>query len=278
MMMKQLKGTDDPKNVLAYARVSTDRQAIKDLSIPDQINRIRTYCQAHNFQILDEYVDEGRTATDDKRPAFQEMFRRVMTDNDRTYAIVVHSFSRAFRNVTDLALYLRKLREVGTRLVSVTQDVDDSPIGKFVTLFYGLVDEMNSAENSKHVKRAREENARRGFFNGSKAPYGYKAVETKIIGRTGYRRVLAINEEEAAIVREIYDLYEGIGTSHPMGMKNIVAHLNKKCLRRGQLWSIQRVQRILSDSVYTGIYKFGARSKPNSPNEDSDQVENSHEQ
>lgn len=78
---------------------------------------------------MDEYVDEGRTATDDNRPAFQTMLHRVTSHDERVHAIVVHSFSRVHRNVTDLALYLRKLRTVGTRLVSVTQDVDDTVSG-----------------------------------------------------------------------------------------------------------------------------------------------------
>ncbi len=268
--MKKPKEENSQKSVVLYARVSTERQAIKDLSIPDQLKRMRAYCEAHDYRILDEYVDEGRTATDDNRPAFQAMLHRVTNQGEQVHAIVVHSFSRAHRNVTDLALYLRKLRAVGTRLVSVTQDVDESPIGKFVTLFYGLVDEMNSAENSRHVKRALEENARRGYFNGSKPPYGYKAVETKVVGRTGYRKVLAINEEEAAIVREIYDLYEGLTPAGQMGMKKIVAHLNKKCLRRGQLWTVQKVQRILSDPIYTGTYNFGARTRTPNTNYDEE--------
>lgn len=268
--MKTLKETNGQKSVLLYARVSTERQAEKDLSIPDQLNRMRAYCEAHDYLILDEYVDEGRTATNDNRPAFQAMIHRTTGQSERVHAIVVHSFSRAFRNVGDLAHYLKKLRAVRTRLVSVTQEVEDNSIGDFVTYFYGLVDEMNSAENSKHVKRALEENARRGHFNGSKPPYGYKAVETKIIGRTGYRKVLALDEEEAAIVREIYDLYEGLTPSGQMGMKKIVAHLNTKCLRRGQLWSVQKVQRILSDPVYTGVYNFGARTKNPASNDDEE--------
>ncbi|GLS05938.1 hypothetical protein GCM10007860_31020 [Chitiniphilus shinanonensis] len=245
--------------VVLYARVSTERQAVKDLSISDRLNRMRAYCEMHDLAITNEFVDEGRSTTDDNRPEFQKMMQAVVGGDERIHGIVVHSFSRDFRNVTDLALYLRMLREVGARLISVTQEVDDSPIGKFVTLFYGLVDEMNSAENSKHVKRALAENARRGFFNGSKPPYGYKAVVTKVIGRTGYRKMLEIDGEEAAIVREIYDLYEGLQTGRPMGIKKIVEFLNAKCLRRGQLWSVPKVYRILSDSVYTGSYNFGAR-------------------
>lgn len=249
------------KTVVLYARVSTERQARKDLSIPDQIQRMRAYCETRGFLILYEYIEEGRTATADTRPVFQEMMKNVINGDERVFAIIVHSFSRAFRNVTDLAVYLRELRKVRTRLVSVTQDVDDSPIGRFVTLFYGLVDEMNSAENSKHVHRARRENARRGFFNGSKPPFGYKTVDTKIIGHTGYRKIIVEDEQEAAIVREIYDLYEGVNTGIPMGMKKITEHLNSKCLYRGQQWRIQTVQKILSDSVYTGVYEFGGRSR-----------------
>ncbi|MCC4115346.1 recombinase family protein [Aromatoleum toluclasticum] len=276
-MKKALDSSPLVPFVVLYARVSTERQAMKDLSIPDQLRRMRDYCERRGYGILTEYVDEGRTATDDNRPAFQQMVRRVLSGEENIHAIVVHSFSRAFRNATDLAVYLRDLTKVGARLVSVTQDVDESPIGRFVTLFYGLVDEMNSAENSKHVKRAREENARRGFHNGSKPPFGYKAVETKTIGHTGYRKVLVEDEAEAAIVREIFNLYEGDERRAPMGMKRIVEYLNTKSLYRGQIWRVQRVQQILSDSVYTGVYEFGARTARTQHKADRGPSEDSHD-
>ncbi len=263
--MTGIRTKDNRKSnsVVLYARVSTERQARKDLSIPDQLERMHSYARSKDLQVAGEYIEEGRSATADNRPVFQEMMHRVMNGPDPISAIVVHSFSRAFRNVTDLAIYLRELKVHGVRLSSVTQDVDDSPIGKFVTLFYGLVDEMNSAENSKHVQRTRRENARRGFFNGSKPPYGYGLAETKVIGHTGHRKVLVIDEDESAIVREIFDLYEGIGAQGPMGIKTIVKHLNEKCLYRGQKWRTQKVHQILSDPVYTGTYMFGGRNYRN---------------
>lgn len=61
--------------VVLYARVSTDRQFKKDLSIPDQLQRMRSFCDARGYTIVGEYVEEGRTATDDNRPQFQE--RRI---------------------------------------------------------------------------------------------------------------------------------------------------------------------------------------------------------
>ena len=52
------------------------------------------------------------------------------------------------------------------------------------------------------------ENARQGFFNGSNAPFGYRAAETEALGNRGRRkRKLAVDEAEAALVRRIFDLY-----------------------------------------------------------------------
>ena len=251
------------KKAVLYARVSTGKQAEKDLSIPDQVARVRDYCSTHGYEIVEAYIEPGRSATTDNRPEFQKMMHRVLDGDELISAIIVHSLSRAFRNVEDMILYLKRLRAQKIRLISITQDVDDGPMGRFVSLFYGMVDEMNSAENSKHVKRARRENARRGHHNGSKPPFGYKVVETKIPGRSGFRKILALDEAEAPIVLEIFDLYEGGVYGAPLGMKRIVERLNEKCLYRGNRWRIQLVHRILSDLVYTGVYLFGGRkNKP----------------
>ena len=59
--------------VALYARVSTPRQAEKDLSIPDQLRQLREYCKAHNLPIAAEYIEPGASATDDRRPVFQQM-------------------------------------------------------------------------------------------------------------------------------------------------------------------------------------------------------------
>lgn len=248
---------------ILYARVSTARQFAKDLSVPDQLQQMRDFCAANGYVVVAEYVEDGRTARNDQRPAFQAMMRHILEGEEKIGLLLVHSFSRAFRNLADLTRYLQELKSVGTRLNSVSQSVDDTPMGRFVILFNGLVDEMFSAGNSMNVKRTRRENARRGYFNGSKPPFGYQAKETKVVGQTGYRKVLAVDEIEAVIVREIFDLYEGIGCESPLGMKKIVEHLNAKCLCRGQQWRVQKVQKILSDPVYTGVYLFGGRAAHN---------------
>ena len=51
--------------VAIYLRVSTQRQAEKDLSIPDQRRRLREYCEARDFEIVEEYCDPGASAKDE---------------------------------------------------------------------------------------------------------------------------------------------------------------------------------------------------------------------
>lgn len=248
------------RTAVIYARVSTQRQAEKDLSIPDQLDRMRAWCISNDVQIIGEYIEPGRSATSDNRPEFQRMMNYVMESQEKVDYIVVHSFSRAFRNADDMMHYVRQLKCKRTRLVSITQTVDETPIGQLMMLIYGFVDEMNSTENAKHVTRAMRKSARNGFFTGSKPPFGYKSVDTAIVGHDGFRKVLQVNDEEAEIVREIFDLYEGDKYGPPIGMKQIAKHLNGKSLYRGAKWRVQVIQRILSDEIYTGRYVYGERT------------------
>ena len=59
--------------VALYARVSTTRQADNDLSMPDQLAQMRRYCKQHNLVIAHEYSEPGASATNSKRPVFQQM-------------------------------------------------------------------------------------------------------------------------------------------------------------------------------------------------------------
>ena len=56
--------------VALYARVSTSKQAEKDLSIPDQVRPLRDWCKRNGHSIGAEYIEAGASATDDRRPEF----------------------------------------------------------------------------------------------------------------------------------------------------------------------------------------------------------------
>ncbi len=205
---------------VAYLRVSTGRQADNDLSIPDQRKQIAAFCISKGWRLVDEHIEPGATATDDNRPAFQRLMERA-TDGDRPYDVVlVHSYSRFFRDSFGLEMYIRRLAKADVRLISITQELGDDPAQVMMRQVIALFDEYQSKENAKHVIRAMKENARQGFYNGSPVPLGYRAVEVERRGNKA-KKQLAIDPVEAETVRMMFRLYHtGDGRSGPLGTKS----------------------------------------------------------
>ena len=136
--------------------------------------------------------------------------------------MIVHSFSRFFRDHFELEFYVRKLAKNGVRLVSITQEMGDDPMHVMMRQIMALFDEYQSKENAKHVMRALKENARQGFWNGSLPPIGYRVVAAEQRGAK-VKKKLEIDPLHADTVRLIYRLaLEGDGANGQMGVKNIV--------------------------------------------------------
>jgi DNA invertase Pin-like site-specific DNA recombinase len=111
-----------------YLRVSTGRQAEHDLSIPDQRRQLRAYCEAKCIEVVTEFVEPGASATDDRRPEFQRMVDAASQRPPTFDTIIVHSFSRFFRDQFQLEFYVCRLAKNGVRLTSITQDLGDDPM------------------------------------------------------------------------------------------------------------------------------------------------------
>ena len=244
--------------VALYARVSTTRQAENDLSIPDQLRQMREWAKVNGHIVVQDYVEPGASATDDKRPVFQQMFTDAMQKPAAFEGIIIHSLSRFFRDGIEFGVYERKLAKNKVKVISITQPTSDDSGGEMMRRIINLFDEHQSKEISKHVSRSMKENARQGYFNGSKPPYGYHAVATDVTGSRGRsKKKLAINEEEAGIVHQVYDWYLHGLEGRVMGCKEIVKHLtNKGITMRGSAWNVSKTHKILSDSLYMGDYHF----------------------
>src|SRR5436190_13508020 len=111
-----------------------------------------------------------------------------------------------------------------------------------------------SKENAKHTLRSMKENARQGYWNGSKPPFGYKMVEVERRGARAKKK-LAIDEVEVEQVRLVFKVYlEGIEGSGPMGVKAIARWLNEQGYRTrtGAAWGVGPVHSMLTNTVYCG--------------------------
>jgi len=252
-----------PLRAALYLRVSTARQAEHDVSIPDQRRQGEGYCTSRGYRLVETYVEPGASATNDRRPEFQRMIEAGISKPAPFDVVVVHSFSRFFRDHFELEFYVRKLARNVIKLVSITQEMGDDPMHVMMRQIMALFDEYQSKENAKHVLRALKENARQGFWNGSLPPIGYRVVAAEQRGAK-VKKKLEIDPLHADTVRLIYRLaLEGDGTSGPMGVKNIVSHLNTRRIftRDGGRWGIGQVHRILTRTTYIGRHEFNKRSQ-----------------
>lgn len=87
-----------PLRAALYLRVSTARQAEHDVSIPDQKRQGEAYCEARGYQLVETFVEPGNSATNDRRPEFQRMIEAATAKPPAFDVVVVHSFSRFFRD------------------------------------------------------------------------------------------------------------------------------------------------------------------------------------
>jgi DNA invertase Pin-like site-specific DNA recombinase len=112
--------------------------------------------QGQEWEIVADYVEPG--VSRERRPAAQ------VPTHDRHKppafdVIVVHSFSRFFRDQFQLEFFVRRLAKSGVRLVSITQELGDDPMSNMIRQIMALFDEYQSKENAKHTLRAMKENA-----------------------------------------------------------------------------------------------------------------------
>ncbi len=243
-----------------YLRVSTGRQAEQDLSIPDQRRQGETYCRAKGWSIVGEYVEPGASATDDRRPEFQRMMDAACSSERPFEAIVVHSFSRFFRDHFELEFNIRRLAKHGVKLVSVTQELGDDPTSIMMRQIMALFDEYQSRENAKHTLRSMKENARQGYWNGSRPPLGYRVVAAEQRGAKVKKR-LEIDPIQAETIRTIFNLFlNGDGERSSLGVKAIADHLNRQGVRTrdGGRFAVKTVHQILTRSTYCGRHRFNA--------------------
>jgi Site-specific recombinases, DNA invertase Pin homologs len=173
-------------------------------------------------------------------------------------AIIVHSRSRFFRDLFECLRYERLLKRADVRVLSITQQTSDDPSGELNSKIISMFDEYQSKENGKHTLRAMQENARQGFFNGSRPPFRYRTVETEAIGNKGHKKKrLAVDPAEAAIVEQVFRLYLYGLNGAEMGAKSLASHFNDRGVKlRGQRWTRTRVHCVLSNVTYAGAYRF----------------------
>ncbi|MDO5479729.1 MAG: recombinase family protein, partial [Clostridia bacterium] len=231
--------------VALYARFSSDNQ--RSESIDAQIRAMKAYCKQHNFVIVDTYVDEAKSATTDKRPAFQQMISD--SANHGFDILLVHKLDRFARNRYDSAVYKRELKKNGVLVYSVLENLDDSPESIMMEAVLEGMSEYYSQNLARETMKGMRETALQCKHTGGKPPLGYDVDEVS--------KRLVINPEEAETVKIIFGMYsEGYGYS-PILERLWKEGRKTKC---GKDFAKNSLYSILTNPKYQGMYVFNRSS------------------
>lgn len=237
-----------------YARVSDRKQAEEDVSVPSQVEAARAKAEELGATVLRVFTDEGRSGyRESTRPGFDAAMDLAVT-YPATY-FIVWSSSRFARNRVDATLRKVELDKAGVKLVYITTPIDrDTDSGFILDSVMEMVDELRSRQIGADTRRSMISNARAGFFCGGVPPFGYSSQPAPDNPK---RRVLVVNDYEAKIVREIFDLrLKGLGG------KGIAAALNARGeLNRGARWSTTTVLSMLRAESVIGQTVFNRKNR-----------------
>lgn len=233
--------------VAAYCRVSTDGDEqlgsfeSQKLYYEEKIGNNPDWVNAGIF------ADEAITGTKvDKRSGFQEMITKCQ--RGEIDLILTKSISRFARNTVDTLNHVRMLRDKNIAVFFEKENINTLDMnGELLLTIMSSLSQQEVESLSQNVKMGLKMKMKRGEMVGFNGCYGYDYdKETKTI---------SINEEEAEVVRMIYDMYlQGYGTTTiakrliELGIKN----------KRGEVsWHTHGVMGMIKNEKYKGDLLLG---------------------
>lgn len=226
-------------NAVIYARYSSAGQ--REESIEDQVRVCRQAAERDGDAIARVYHDDATTGrTAEGRDGFLRMVadaRRGLFD-----VVYVYKLDRFARNRYDAAVYRRRLKQAGVRLVSATERTGDGPDGILLESMLEGLAEYYSANLSENVRRGLAGNAMKCRHNGIRV-FGYDH------GPDGR---YVVNEGEAAVVRRVFAMYQ---QGEPF--RAIIEALPAVRSKGGGPLTVQMVGKMLRNDKYCGVYRYG---------------------
>jgi site-specific DNA recombinase len=237
--------------VSTAGQVNTDRDA-EGFSIPAQREACCRKAEAMGAEVVDEYIDAGESARSADRPQLQSMLVRLKTERDVDF-VIVHKVDRLARSRADDVTINLAIQEAGARLVSVSENIDETPSGMLLHGIMSTIAEFYSSNLSTEIVKGMGQKAKKGGYP-HQAPIGY--VNRQNLSGGHNERWIEVDDERAPLITWAFDAY----ASGDYTLRQLTAALSAKGLtsvpsekRPSKLLTTQRVHAILANRFYVGL-------------------------
>jgi len=226
-----------------YVRVSTEEQAQEGYSIRAQEQKLKDFARIKDWSIYKIYADEGISGKDiTGRPAINEMIADIQSGHVKN--VVVYKIDRLTRSTADLIYLVDLFNQYGCAFNSLSESIDtQTASGRMFLKIIGIFAEFERENIIERVKLGLEKKVKEGYSLCSRtASYGYT--------REDGEKIQTINEAEAQVVKDVFDMYVNKG----MSLMAIAKHMNilKVPTKENAAWNCTTVRRILTNANLIG--------------------------
>ena len=240
-----------------YIRFSSKMQA-ESYSIEYQQEECLKHIERKGYKFVGEYIDKAKTG---KKTAGREALEEMLYDAGRNKfdRIIVFSFSRSFRNTRDALNTNHELMEKhNIAIESVIEPIDlTTAHGKFSGTNLFAMHELQSDIIAAHVRSGMYIAAKQGYYLGGPVPFGYDTYETGEFTRGKARKKYCINEEEAEIVKLVFQMYaDGFSIIY---IRDELQKRDIRSKRNGGFIPPQTLSRLLHNEFVIGTREFNIK-------------------
>ena len=230
-----------------YGRVSSEHQ-VEGTSLDTQREKCLAMIQAHGWELVGEYVDEGVSGAKGSRPELDRLMSAC--EAGEVEAVVVAKLDRFGRSVKHLSRMIGELDDRGVVFVSVAESFDSSTSGgRLLRNMLGSFAEFERDQIRERTSSGLAAVARDGFWPGGPPPLGFQLV------KDGRHTRLAVDETEAAMIRKAVSLVvdEGQTTWQAAATMNALGYSPRK----SKHWTHVNLRRLLLDARISGTWDYG---------------------
>ncbi|WP_432662514.1 recombinase family protein [Wukongibacter baidiensis] len=216
-------------------------------SIAHQKNFFEGYIGERGWELYRIYEDVESGMSVKKREGLRELIedsRKGLFD-----VLLTKSISRFARNTLEGLTHIRELKKIGIRFITIEDAFDSFEYDEFMFTLLLSMAQKESERISERIKFGKIQRAKRGLYNGSNPPYGYK--------KDGKNHLLIADDITTEVVRIIFKMY-----NEGLGFYKIAKYLNEqgyptpsmiaKKINSNKLWHQSTVKNILTNEVYVG--------------------------
>lgn len=231
------------KRAALYARVSTEEQALSGYSLDAQLEKMRLFCEINDLEIVGEYVDDGFSGTNTRRPAYKKMFSPE--ERKKWDTLVILKMDRIHRSSKNFMHMMEDLKKNRQEFVSTFDKFNTTTAeGRFALDIIQRIAQLESEQIGQRTYIGMHEKAisKQGIM-GFTPPFGYDLKNGELIN----------NKNELDIIINIFTMYMS-----GMTLDQIAFFLNKNGnrTRKGNPWNKYNLRTILHNPIYAGYMRW----------------------